>query len=459
MQKMPNTFKHCTDHSRQLSAAVNTPLLCAGLWLATAIQVTGQTPKERTWRDVTGKFSVEARLLVVDGESVKLLTNDGRQLSVPLRQLSARDRAFLENTSSSSTNKTTAKKVTPSATGKAIAQALAGSPLPATETALTDLPKLLPFPVFLDALAIEGIGVDLEVALDLGIGHQSLQDQLDQALNAADLSWCSTQTVFVVTNKKTGMRRYANTRFYHLKTPKVPTPNSRNFGFDYSSVIRRVQQISPGSWIIEGGIGDVVPIGTVYAIRQTPDVHRALVKAFNCQSVPHQYGHSLDSITITLSTTNSTIGETLNSIGEQIDRPIVVKDALDEIGYDIDTPIHPNLELKNVSAKDALDLILSQFDCTWVEDGKTIVLQADYGKKTSLSTQRFSLKPSPMRDVKRIIDAITRCVAPDDWEAFGGDGKISVDRPGLYLIQQTQPAMRELEQFMRELLNSHRRTK
>ncbi|MBM3964976.1 MAG: hypothetical protein FJ308_07880 [Planctomycetes bacterium] len=50
----------------------------------------------RTWQDATGKFRVEAKLLEVTEESVKLEKSDGKQISVPLRKLSLDDLQYLD---------------------------------------------------------------------------------------------------------------------------------------------------------------------------------------------------------------------------------------------------------------------------------------------------------------------------------------------------------------------------
>jgi len=50
----------------------------------------------RTWRDMTGKFSVEATLVEFDGENVKLKkTEDNRIVTLPLEKLSFSDQSYL----------------------------------------------------------------------------------------------------------------------------------------------------------------------------------------------------------------------------------------------------------------------------------------------------------------------------------------------------------------------------
>lgn len=73
-----------------MRAKILTFLVLFVLPLATAV---GDKP--RTWTDTTGQFSVEAELVDVDGDSVKLRRNDGSIISVPLTKFSAEDKQYL----------------------------------------------------------------------------------------------------------------------------------------------------------------------------------------------------------------------------------------------------------------------------------------------------------------------------------------------------------------------------
>jgi hypothetical protein len=54
----------------------------------------------RTWSDDSGKFSITADLVVIQQGNVVLRTDDGRQLTVPVKKLSAADREFVEGLAS-----------------------------------------------------------------------------------------------------------------------------------------------------------------------------------------------------------------------------------------------------------------------------------------------------------------------------------------------------------------------
>ncbi len=49
----------------------------------------------RTWKDESGKFSIEASFYSVTGENVKLLTSDGNRIEVPIGKLSEEDKEYI----------------------------------------------------------------------------------------------------------------------------------------------------------------------------------------------------------------------------------------------------------------------------------------------------------------------------------------------------------------------------
>ncbi len=58
----------------------------------------------RTWTDVTGKFTVLAKLVRQSETSVTLMTETGRELTLPAAKLSQADLDFLKSTTNSDKN-------------------------------------------------------------------------------------------------------------------------------------------------------------------------------------------------------------------------------------------------------------------------------------------------------------------------------------------------------------------
>ncbi len=59
-----------------------------------------QESESRTWRDATGVFSVEAKLVERTATEVKLRTSAGKEVSVPIARLSEDDVEYLKTLSS-----------------------------------------------------------------------------------------------------------------------------------------------------------------------------------------------------------------------------------------------------------------------------------------------------------------------------------------------------------------------
>jgi hypothetical protein len=59
--------------------------------------VASAAPTFRTWTDATGKFSIEAKFVGEDGDAVRLVKQDGKELKVLLAKLSEADRKYVES--------------------------------------------------------------------------------------------------------------------------------------------------------------------------------------------------------------------------------------------------------------------------------------------------------------------------------------------------------------------------
>ncbi|MCY2995979.1 MAG: SHD1 domain-containing protein [Planctomycetota bacterium] len=51
----------------------------------------------RTWTDTTGQFSIEAKFVAEDGDKVRLVNKDGKELKMPLAKLRESDRKYVES--------------------------------------------------------------------------------------------------------------------------------------------------------------------------------------------------------------------------------------------------------------------------------------------------------------------------------------------------------------------------
>ncbi|MBN1854169.1 MAG: redoxin family protein [Pirellulales bacterium] len=55
----------------------------------------GKAAEKRTWSDRSGKYSIEASFVRIEGNQVTLLKGDGKEVTLPIEKLSTRDRAYV----------------------------------------------------------------------------------------------------------------------------------------------------------------------------------------------------------------------------------------------------------------------------------------------------------------------------------------------------------------------------
>ncbi len=88
---LTNSFYH---EITELGGAMKPLLIVLGLLFAIAYPAYGQTI-QKEWRDVTGKFSIQAELDKLSADSITLRASDGRSIDIARAKLSEADRAFL----------------------------------------------------------------------------------------------------------------------------------------------------------------------------------------------------------------------------------------------------------------------------------------------------------------------------------------------------------------------------
>ena len=429
---------NATSSLHRLQRIGRRALVFASMLLSVSIAtyVEAQDMAPRVWRDVTGQFSVEATLVKRTKNSVVLLTSDGRRINVAVAKLCAADRDFLEAQSSDAT-----PNADPSTTDVAITDTLAGPPMDPATVALSELADLLAIPTFIDVRGLEDDGMLVTTPVELGPGHQNLEEQLDEALGNSQLGWYRTQTVLVFSAEK-AVSRVLETRLYKINTP----------GRQFDRVIQRFQQTSPSSWEVQGGRGAIAPIGSVYAVAQSPSVHRQLAADLRTAPLPHRYAHPLDKVAVSVSVAKGSLNEVLDAIGSQVGLTVDVRVDYDRGSSEGDFSAKRwDLELQGVSPKDVLDLVLGQLEYTWRDDAGKLIIESEDAAEVSPVIKRFMIRTGPMLDPNRVLAALQTCVASSEWEALGGEGTMNVVRSGLYEVQQSPPSMREVEQFVSDL--------
>jgi hypothetical protein len=133
--------------------------------------------------------------------------------------------------------------------------------------------------------------------------------------------------------------------------------------------------------------------------------------------------------------------------------------ALDEAGVGTDAPV--TRELRGISLRSALKLLLEPLDLTWIIRDEVLLITTREKAGNYLVTCVYNVndlleKKDP--DYDSLVDAITTCVATDTWaENGGGKADIRVLPPGLLVISQTPAIHEEITGLLTKVRNARGR--
>jgi hypothetical protein len=138
--------------------------------------------------------------------------------------------------------------------------------------------------------------------------------------------------------------------------------------------------------------------------------------------------------------------DVVNNLQDEYGIPIqLAKAALDEAGLSVDERV--TAVIHNTSLRSALNLMLEQFQLTWIVRDEVLMITTSEEAEKHLDTCVYNVHglvvDGDPQSMKALIDAIQDCVASETWAANGGgQAKIGPLRPGLLVVSQT-PAIHE----------------
>lgn len=125
--------------------------------------------------------------------------------------------------------------------------------------------------------------------------------------------------------------------------------------------------------------------------------------------------------------------------------------SLDDLGLGLDTPV--TRELKNVSLRSVLDLILHDLDLTYHVDSEVLIITSIEEAETQLELVIYpvgDLLPLPKDGEychRAFIDMIVTKASPTSWDEVGGPGSISGFRDSVVVLQ-TEEAHRHIQELL-----------
>ncbi|WP_372721316.1 SHD1 domain-containing protein [Novipirellula sp.] len=405
----------------------NAAMLCLAIGFSLFCQSTVSSQEQRTWKDTTGKFSVDAVLNSQDENSVSLKTTDGRLVNVPKAKLSKIDLDYLQALS--------ATPSTPSAAAaeQMLTAKLGGGPIAGKpKERLSDFLSRTGTPVYFDISSLNAIGVTPGLVINTDVDAPSLADQLDTALAPLHLTWYRLRTVLVVASKE--KRSKMETFAY-----RIPIP-----GNDVSAVRAKLEAVERSSWESLGGSGSIAVLPGAVVIRQTPEIHRQLARQLKLRPLPHRYVHPLDNQIVSVQNTRGNLDAFVKQLGDQLKRNISVADSAAR-----NTAFTVNLT--NVTVADALDLAASRISGEWLENPQGLELVSKQYANQQLEQRRVTIPFGSPQVSSLIIQSVMQLVEPDSWAPLGGPGNIRHAGGKNFHVSQTQPKFRELDQLIADL--------
>jgi type II secretory pathway component GspD/PulD (secretin) len=135
------------------------------------------------------------------------------------------------------------------------------------------------------------------------------------------------------------------------------------------------------------------------------------------------------------------------------DIPIIVdRRALEEVGLTPDTPV--NLDLKNVSLRSFLRLMLRELDLTYLIQDEVMQITTTEAAEQNLITRVYRLPDSLVKDASRVLEVTQGAVVPDTWSTVGGPSTAaSIDH--VLVISSTSDVHQQAEAFLNTLIEAY----
>ncbi len=145
--------------------------------------------------------------------------------------------------------------------------------------------------------------------------------------------------------------------------------------------------------------------------------------------------------------------EAIQIISKNHNIPIVVDGrALEEIGLTPDTPV--NLDLKNVTLRAFLRLMLRELDLTYMIKDQVIQITTIEAAEQNLVTQMYRLPENLVKNSREVLTALQSAVVPDTWSTLGGPSAAStIDH--VLIISTTSDVHDQVESFLNTLIETY----
>lgn len=410
----------------------------------------------RQWTDSSGVFTVEAELVEVSGDSVRLRKPDGQLVTLPLERLCAADRDYVR--SAGAPGQAAAKPALPTRED-VLRQKLQqptkfgfiGTPLDQVLQFLSDQHDVN---IQIDRRALDDSGIAADTPVTAPSRQGELGTTFGAVLDSLDLAWVVKHDVLLVTTKDAAAQDL-QPRVYKLLRP-----------LEFDDLIRDLtRNIDPQNWDSVGGPASLTacpPCALVIA--QTQANHRQIEKHYGDLMTPVRSpvagkspGLVGDSVAAELEKATrlefveTPLKDVVAFLRARHKLEITIDEkSLSDVGVGLDVPI--TTTLKDIRLCSALSLLLAPLDLVWQANQTGIRIMTPDAAESNLQLVFYrgdDLLANGQPD--DLIAAITSTIAPDSWDAVGGAGSIHLGVRGTLDVRQTFAAHRQVAQLLADL--------
>jgi hypothetical protein len=346
--------------------------------------------------------------------------------------------------------------------------------VPMTE-ALRAIERQMKVNVVVDAKGMEDSGIDLATTLvSLSLENVSWGSVLDVLASQAGLTWAIKDGVLLITTEERASQ--------DLTTRVYPTADLTS---DHEALVRAIKTtIAPGSWRDSGGPGSIFPgpgsRPDRLVIHHAYRVHRQVRQLLSAlRSIAAETGAGKTTESVVLYGAPTASASDIRSLRKALaqlvsfdfqETPLkevaaYVKDTskiplvldgkeLNAVSLDPSTA-QVSFRVSKVPLQQALSLMLRQFDLTWTLEGDYVRITTTDAADLRLVVGVYPVGDlAPDRKPDKLIEIITRTVAPQQWESQGGQGAIApVMLAGVpvLVVSQTDPVHRHIAALLAQL--------
>ena len=311
--------------------------------------------------------------------------------------------------------------------------------------------------ILFDIKALNDAGVSIDDPIAVNLKGISLRSGMRLILSARDLKYVvpeGTSNTLLITSAEAA-KNYLTVRVYNVRDFAQPLSHLPNRpAGEYDEIIDVVTStIAPISWEGAGGAGSADSLAGTLVVSQTEEVHERLTNLLSMLKIAQlRQQTKLGGDTIEASgTAEAKILKALDTATDLDFDAVPLKDVVDTLkvrhgieiqidtkaltdaGHSPDDPVTVNL--KGVSLRSALRLMLSAMDLNYYIDQQTLLI-------TSAEVEKSKIYPNvyPVGDLIQsvseasVVDSegayeqlaalITETVAPNTWTSAGGPGDL-----------------------------------